>query len=227
MKTTEGTKGLKVAGYLRVSTDEQAREGLSLEVQEARIRGYCTARGWQLVRLERDEGKTGTNLNRPGMQRLLSNLDGVDVVCITKLDRLVRSVKDLSVLVDERFAGVALASLSESFDSSTASGRLSMNLFGSVGQWEAEVISERTTEALAHKRAKGEHCGRVPFGFAVGEDKKLHEVPEQMASIRAMKRMHGRGHSVREIATKHGVCKTTAHKLVTTDMRVIRSQGVK
>jgi len=227
MNATKGAKGLKVAGYLRVSTDEQARDGVSLDVQEARIRGYCVARGWQLVRLECDEGKTGKNLDRPGMQSLLSNLDGVDVVVVSKLDRLTRSMKDLSVLVDEQLNGVALASLSESFDSSTASGKLSMNLFGTIAQWEGEMISERTTEALAHKKANGEHCGRIPFGFGIGEDGKLHEVPEQMKTIAAMKRMAGRGASVRTIAAKHGVCKTTAHKIVTTDMRIIRSQGVK
>jgi len=227
MNAATATKALKVAGYLRVSTDEQAREGLSLDAQEARIRGYCVARGWQLVRLERDEGKTGKNLDRPGMQSLLSNLDGIDVVVVSKLDRLTRSMRDLSTLVDERFNGVALASLSESFDSSTASGKLSMNLFGTIAQWEGEVISERTTEALAHKKTKGEHCGRIPFGFAIGDDGKLHEVAEQMAIIAQMKRMHGRGASVRTIAAKHGVCKTTAHKIVTTDMRVIRSWGAK
>ena len=227
MNAATATKALKVAGYLRVSTDEQARDGLSLDAQEARIRGYCVARGWQLVRLERDEGKTGKNLDRPGMQSLLSNLDGIDVVVVSKLDRLTRSMRDLSTLVDERFNGVALASLSESFDSSTASGKLSMNLFGTIAQWEGEVISERTAEALAHKKANGQHCGRIPFGFAIGDDGKLHENPEQMAIIVAMKRMHGRGASVRTIAAKHGVCKTTAHKIVTTDMRVIRSQGVK
>ena len=227
MNAAAATKGFKVAGYLRVSTDEQAREGLSLDVQEARIRGYCVARGWQLVRLERDEGKTGKNLDRPGIQSLLSNLDGVDAVVVSKLDRLTRSMKDLSVLVDERFGEVALASLSESFDSSTASGKLSMNLFGTIAQWEGEMIAERTTEALAHKKAKGEHCGRIPFGFAIGEDGKLHEVPEEMKTITAMKRMHGRGASVRTIAAKHNISKSTAHKLVTTDLRVIRSQGVK
>ena len=227
MNATTATKALKVAGYLRVSTDEQAQEGLSLEVQEARIRGYCVARGWQLVQLERDEGKTGKNLDRPGMKRLLSNLDGVDVVVVSKLDRLTRSMKDLSVLVDERFDGVALASLSESFDSSTASGKLSMNLFGVIAQWEVEVNSERTKEALAHKIAKGEHCGRIPFGFAIGGDGKLHENPEQMRTIAQMKRMHGRGASVRAIAAKHCVSKTTVHKIVSTDLRVIRSWGAK
>ena len=119
-------RGLKAIGYVRVSTDEQAREGLSLDLQVARIGAYCEAKGWELLRVYRDAGISGKDLERPGIQSLLHDLkgNGVDVVVILKLDRLTRSIRDLGLLIDDLFEGVALASVAEGFDSSTAAGEI-------------------------------------------------------------------------------------------------------
>src|SRR6185295_17181680 len=96
--------GLKAIGYVRVSTDDQAREGVSLDVQEARIRAYCEAKGWQLVAVVREEGKSAKDLKRPGLQEILRALPKrqrcFDVVVVVKLDRLTRSVRDLGNLTD-------------------------------------------------------------------------------------------------------------------------------
>lgn len=220
-------KGLKAVGYLRVSTAEQAREGLSLDVQESRIRSYCDAKQWELVRIYRDEGVSGKDLNREGIQSLIADLksNGVDVVAITKLDRLTRSIRDLGTLIEDLFNGVALASVEESLDSSTANGRMVVNLLGSVAQWEREIIGERTKAALDHKADKGEWRGRIPYGFRVGENGKLVEDPERFENIRRMKREHHRGRSIRAIADKYGVGKSTVQRLVSTDLRLLRNKG--
>jgi len=219
-------KGLKAVGYLRVSTDEQAREGLSLDVQEARIRAYCEAKQWELLRIYRDEGVSGKSLDRPGIQSLIADLksNGVDVVAITKLDRLTRSVRDLGTLIEDLFNGVALASVEESLDSSTANGRMVVNLLGTVAQWEREIIGERTKAALDHKADKGEWRGRIPYGFRIREDGKLEEDPEEFENIRRMKREHHRGRSIRAIAAKYGLGKSTVQRLVTTDLRLRRNK---
>ena len=213
----------RAVGYIRVSTSEQAQEGLSLAAQEERIRGYCTAKGWRLIRVYRDEGASGKTLDRPGIQSLIRDLkaDGVDVVVIVKLDRLTRSVRDLGRLIEDLFDGRSLASVEESLDSSTANGRMVINLLGTVAQWEREINSERTSAVLRFKRERGEWVGRVPYGFRI-EGGRLVEDPEAMTTIRAIKRAYRRGRSVRELARKYGLGKTTIHKIVTTDLRRLR-----
>lgn len=217
-------KGLKAVGYIRVSTEEQAKEGVSLDAQEARIKAFCEAKGWNLLRIYRDEGVSGKDLNRSGIQGLLHDLkgDGVDVVVTVKLDRLTRSIRDLGELIEELFNGVSLASVEESLDSSTAGGRMVINLLGTVAQWERETVSERTKAALDYKANQGEWSGRIPYGFKI-VDKALTEDPAQMKAIESMKRMHRRGQSVRKIAGKFGVSKSTVHKIVTTDLRALKS----
>jgi len=220
-------KGLKAVGYVRVSTDEQAKEGLSLDLQEFRVNAYCEAKGWELLRIYRDEGESGKNLDRPGISTLIEDLksNGVDVVVIVKLDRLTRSIRDLGSLIDDLFKGVDLASVEESLDSSTANGRMVMNLLGTVAQWEREVIGERTKAVLDHKAEKGEWRGRIPYGFQVGENGKLVEIPEEIENIRKMKREHLRGRSIRAISEKYDVGKSTVQKLVKMDLRLLRNKG--
>jgi len=212
--------------YIRVSTEEQAREGFSLGDQEARIRAYCEARGWTLLRVYRDEGVSAKDLNRPGIQALLHDLkdNGVGAVVVMKLDRLTRSVRDLGTLIEDLFDGVKLVSVEESFDSGTPSGELVMNMLGTVAHWERRVIGERTTGALAYKRSKGEWAGRIPYGWRIGEDGKLEEDPAQQRVIQKIKRARYRGRTYREIAAAYGINTATAHKLATTDLRTLRNR---
>lgn len=160
-------------GYVRVSTDKQADEGLSLDVQTARIRGMAMAQGVTLAEVIVDAGASAKSLDRPGMTRLLSLVEAgaVDRIIIAKLDRLTRSVGDLVALL-ERFTRreVALVSVAESLDTRSSAGRLVLHIMGSVSQWEREAIGERTREALRYKRAKGERVGTLPFGAQIAAD---------------------------------------------------------
>jgi site-specific DNA recombinase len=154
---------MKVVGYLRVSTDKQADEGHSLAVQQAKLQAYCLVKDWALAEVVQDEGYSAKSLERPGMQRLLAMVEAgqVQVVVVTKLDRLTRSVADLDRLLklfDKK--GMALVSLQESLDATTATGRLMMNLLASVSQWEREVIGERTKDAMQHLRRTGQVYSR-------------------------------------------------------------------
>jgi len=131
----------RAIGYARVSTEDQAREGVSLDVQEARIRAYCEAKGWQLVSVVRDEGKSAKDLKRPDLQEILGALPKrqrcFDVLVVVKLDRLTRSVRDLGNLMDAfKRARVGFTSIQESVDKASASGELFFNLVASVSQWE-------------------------------------------------------------------------------------------
>src|SRR6516225_11486199 len=149
---------MKAIGYVRVSTDRQAEQGVSLEAQEAKIRAMATVQGAELFEVIVDGGESAKNLNRPGLQRLLGLVDSgkVEAVIIAKLDRLTRSVKDLCNLL-ELFEkrGVALISVAESLDTASAAGRLVITIMAAVSQWERETIGERTRDALRHKRTSG------------------------------------------------------------------------
>ena len=193
---------MKVAAYIRVSTEDQAREGVSLEAQAERLVAYCTAKDWELVALERDEGISGKTLDRPGMDRILARVESrqVEVVLVYKLDRLTRSVSDLARLVElfER-RGVSLVSLVESLDATTASGRLMMNLLASVSQWEREVIGERTREAMSYKRRHRQVYSPTPYGFT-REGTALVEDEAEMRIVRRIKKWRAAGRTLTAIA---------------------------
>jgi site-specific DNA recombinase len=159
----------RVVGYLRVSTDEQAREGISLAAQRARIEAYCASRDLQLVGVETDEGLSASTLAREGLTRALATLAAGDVggLVVVKLDRLTRSVRDLVGLQENSGMGITwtLHSVSESVDTSSASGRMFLGLVVLFAQWERETTSERTKATLAHARANGQPLGAVPYGW--------------------------------------------------------------
>ncbi len=192
---------MKVIGYARVSTTGQADNGASLPVQLEKIRTYADFKDWELVAVETDGGQSAKELNRPALGRVLEMVEAgeVEAVIVYKLDRLTRSVADLDRLValfDRR--QVALVSLQENLDATTATGRLMMNLLASVSQWEREVIGERTAAALQHKKANGEAYGRTPFGYDRREDRLVESAEEQRA-LRRMKTWRAAGWSLRQI----------------------------
>jgi DNA invertase Pin-like site-specific DNA recombinase len=220
-------EGGRAVGYVRVSTREQAQEGVSLAAQEERIRAYCTARGWDLIRVYRDEGESGSDLDRPGVRSMIRDLkaNGVDVVVVLKLDRLTRSMRDLGYLIEDLFGGRALAAVDGSLDSSTPSGELVVNMLGAAARWERETAIERTKAALDYKRSRGEWLGRIPFGFRIDEAGKLAEDPEAMRVIAAIKRSRRRsGTSYPKLAAQYGLAVGTVYKIVSTDLRVLRRE---
>ena len=194
-------------GYARVSTDEQAREGVSLEVQRARIRAYSEAKGLRLVEVLADEGVSGKDLNRPAVQELLARCRRGEIghVIVWKLDRLTRRARHLLTLVEEVFVArnIELHSVSESLDTSTPHGRFVLTLFGGLAQMERELIGERTRGALAYKRDQGQPTSHPPLGFrANGKRNRMVPVPEELATVRRILALWRQGQSYRAIAAK-------------------------
>lgn len=195
---------MKVIGYVRVSTQEQASEGVSLAAQEAKIRAYCELYGLELLRIERDAGFSAKTILRPGLSLALSGLDSrsADGLVIFKLDRLSRSVGSWAGLVEQYFsekAGKQLFSVTDCIDTRTAGGRLVLNVLMSVAQWEREAIGERTTSALAYKKSKGECIGQVPYGYR-REGDSLIEDPAEQRTIEYVHTLRVDGLSLRSIA---------------------------
>jgi site-specific DNA recombinase len=195
---------LKAIGYVRVSTDRQAEQGVSLEAQEAKIRAMATVQGADLLEVIIDGGESAKNLNRPGLKRLIARVESgkVEAVIIAKLDRLTRSVKDLCSLL-ELFEkrGVALISVAESLDTASAAGRLVITIIAAVSQWEREAIGERTRDALRHKRSSGERVGNIRFGFRLSPDgKHVEPDPGEQGVLTEIGHLRQRGHTLRGIA---------------------------
>jgi site-specific DNA recombinase len=161
---------MKVVGYIRVSTDEQAREGVSLAAQEAKLCAYAELYELELIGIEVDAGVSAKTLKRPGLQHALARLKAreAEVLLVVKLDRLTRSVKDLGHLVETYFlAGKwLLMSVNDQIDTRTAAGRMVLNILASVSQWEREAIGERTAEAMQHLKASGQVYSRPIFDDA-------------------------------------------------------------
>lgn len=193
-------------GYVRVSTDDQAREGVSLEAQEARIRAFCAAKGWQLARVISDAGRSAKDLHRPGLQEILAALSrrqrGFDGLVVVKLDRLTRSVKDLATLMEAfRRARVGFTAIQESVDTTSATGELFYNIVASISQWERRVIGERTAAALAHRRTQGRRVSRFPpYGFRLAPGGRLLPEPREQATLARISRLRAAGLSLRAIS---------------------------
>jgi site-specific DNA recombinase len=198
-------ESLPVVGYGRVSTDEQAREGLSLVHQERQIGRYCELYGLRLTRVVIDPGVSAKTLERPGLGDVLDDMrrGRVRGVVILKLDRLTRQLRDWSDLIDEFFserAGCRLFSVNDSIDTRTPSGRMVLNMIMTVAQWEREEIAYRTSNALQGKISRGERCGRIRYGYGLADDgKTLVPLPEEQRGLALMRDKRARGLTYREI----------------------------
>jgi len=170
----------KVVGYIRVSTQEQAREGLSLDAQEASIRAYCTMRGLDLVDVVVDAGvSAGKKLStRNGGRRLQQLLPEVAGVVSYKLDRLFRDCADcLDVAAGWDDDGVALHLVDlggQTIDTSSAMGRFFLTIMAGAAELERNLISERTKGALQHAKSQGATFGRVGLGQRRIDDRDQH-----------------------------------------------------
>jgi DNA invertase Pin-like site-specific DNA recombinase len=168
MKNQEGA-----AAYIRVSTEEQVRGGVSLDAQEERIRAYCVSVGLELTALIREEGVSGSIplAERPGGSQLIQMAGGKGarhVVCL-KLDRLFRDAEDClrQTRAWDR-AGVAVHFIDmggQAINSKSALGRMFLTLTAGFAELERNLIAERTRTALHHKRTHREVYGAVPFGY--------------------------------------------------------------
>jgi site-specific DNA recombinase len=157
--------------YTRVSTDEQTREGYSLDEQERRCKERIEREGWEHVGTFTEAGVSGKLAHRPALDKLLGRTGEIDIVVIHSLDRLGRSTKNLLELYD-RFErdGVALVFLREQLDTSTPVGRLLRTLLSAVAEFERDLIVERTSTGIGARARTGKPWGEPSYGYARGLD---------------------------------------------------------
>lgn len=154
---------MQVIGYVRVSTEEQRNSGAGLAAQRAAIESECKRRGWQLVRVIEDAGFSAKDLKRPGVRIALDTLEQGDAsgLVVAKLDRLSRSMLDFTaIMARAQKRGWALVALDCAVDTTTPAGEAMANVLATFAQFERRLISQRTRDALAVKRAQGVKLGR-------------------------------------------------------------------
>lgn len=148
--------------YIRVSTREQVSVGASLDAQRAILTAEAARRGWE-CRVVSDEGLSGKSLNRPALQEALELLDSgqADYLLALRIDRLSRSVADFAGLLDRAAKrGWGLVMMQPDLDTTSASGKFLAHVLASASEYERRLISDRTREGMAQRRAEGVRMGR-------------------------------------------------------------------
>ncbi|HEY3366677.1 MAG TPA: recombinase family protein [Symbiobacteriaceae bacterium] len=157
--------------YLRVSTEDQAKEGYSLGAQRDRLGAFALSQGWTVAEYYIDEGISAKDMKRPALKKMLTEIQRGEVVLVYKLDRLTRSVADLDLLLRKWEAdGALFRSCTEDFNTTTAAGRLFIRLVADLAQWERENLAERTRMGMVKRAQEGEwNGGPAPFGYTAVE----------------------------------------------------------
>lgn len=203
----------KVAIYTRVSTEEQAQEGYSLDAQLKKLRAYCENYDLQIYNEYIDGGYSGRNIKRPGYSKMIADINNWDAILVIKMDRIHRNQRNftemMKIIYDHQKDFI---SMMEKWDTSTAIGRFVMDIMQRVAQLESEQTGERVTIGMNQKHITKESnhiLGRLPIGFKVDktdtENHKLKKIPNELEIVKQIFKMYEAGETTRSIANKLGI----------------------
>jgi len=192
-------------GYVRVSTEQQGIDGVSLEAQRAKLEAWALANDCNLVAVYVDviSGKRADN--RPELQKALAHVtEARAALVVYSLSRLARSTKDTIAIAEKlERAGADLVSLSEKIDTTTAAGKMVFRMLAVLAEFERDQIAERTVTAMQFKKSKGELVGSVPFGYDLDVDGvNLVENPAEQEVLKLIHELRQQGESLRQIAAE-------------------------
>jgi len=161
-------KNTKVAVYTRVSTEDQAKEGFSLDAQLDKLCSYCKARDWEISERYVDDGYSGRYIKRPAYKRMMNEMEKWDILLVIKMDRIHRNSKNFMLMMEElKKNDKEFVSMTESLDTSTAMGRFVMDIIQRIAQLESEQIGERVYAGMEQKaRTNSGMLGfNIPYGY--------------------------------------------------------------
>lgn len=188
-------------GYCRVSTIAQEAEGVSLDAQEAKIVAWATLHGFELLSIQQDAISGKTADKRPGLQTAVKQAcQRKAALVVYSLSRLARSTKD-AINISEQLerAHADLVSVTESIDTTTATGKMIFGILAVLAQFERDTISERTKAAMGYMRSQDQRISRlIPFGFNLAAD-RLKPNPGEQKVVGMMRQWRAKGHSLRGI----------------------------
>lgn len=182
---------MRAAIYVRVSTEEQAAEGYSIDAQKELLQDYCLVEGWDIAGIYEDDGYSGRNIKRPAYQRMIAEMDNWDVLLVIKMDRIHRNSRNfmnmMEVLTKQ---GKMFVSQSEALDTTNALGRFVVDTIQRLAQLESEQIGERTYMGMREKAETLEttDSGKrtmgftPPFGYRI-EDGSLTADPDELPIV--------------------------------------------
>jgi len=201
----------KAAIYIRVSTDAQREEGYSIEAQKEMLTAYCISKKIKNYDYYIDGGYTGSNIDRPELQRLTNDIKHglINAIIVYKLDRLSRSQKDTLYLIEDLFNpyGVDFISLNENMDTSTPLGRLMIGILSAFAQLERENIRERTRMGMRERVKSGLWMGggRIPFGYDYDKEQGILIPNKDAETVRKIYDLYLQGYSSIKIANIVGL----------------------
>lgn len=210
------TKPLSTAIYVRVSTEEQAKEGLSIDAQIDKCKSFCDARDWDVFKVYKDAGFSAGSLNRPALELMLRDAKEKKfaIILVYKIDRFSRKLKDLiMVLEDLKDKKINFTSVTEQIDTTSAMGEAFFQIIGVFAQLERGMVKERVELAFDRKIKLGESLSRAPFGYFY-ENKKLVPHPENAKKIEEIFEMWLQGIDYKEIALKFGIPISTLYEII-------------
>ena len=218
---------MKIALYIRVSTVTQYEKGQSVPEQKKRLKAYCDSKGWTDYEFFIDPGNSGSNMDRPALQKMISQIKRFDLVLVYKLDRLSRNQRDTLYLIEDVFNanGVEFNSITENFDTSTPAGKLMLSMMSAFAELERQQINERMTmgRLAAANLGKWRGGSGVPTGYIYSPKSKggsgRLEIDEEKAEyVKMMYALALKGYSfthIRDVMAKEGLYTATAHVVKT------------
>lgn len=176
---------MKTAIYIRVSTEEQAKEGYSIPAQRNRLEAFCVSQGWDVMGYYVDDGKSAKDTNREELQRMIKHIEEgfIECVLVYRLDRLTRSVRDLYDLLDifEKH-NCKFKSATEVYDTTTSMGRLFITIVAALAQWERENLGERVKMGMQEKASEGKWVMNLPpYGYEIDKENDTLKIIESEA----------------------------------------------
>jgi len=192
---------VRVAIYTRVSTEDQAKEGFSLDAQLEKLRAYCTARGWIIQGEYIDDGYSGRKTKRPAYTMMMEKIDSWDALLVLKMDRIHRNSKNFMLMMEDlNKKRKEFVSMMESLDTSTAMGRFVMDIIQRIAQLESEQIGERVYIGMEQKaKINGGVLGfNIPYGYDYANG-KLHINITEAATVKDIFSWYLSGKSIGEI----------------------------
>jgi site-specific DNA recombinase len=192
---------IRAAIYTRVSTEDQAKEGFSLDAQIEKLRAYCVARGWIVAGEYIDDGYSGRKVRRPAYTRMMEEREKWDTLLVIKMDRIHRNSKNFMTMMEELGKeSKEFVSMMESLDTSTAMGRFVMDIIQRIAQLESEQIGERVYVGMEQKaKTNGGMLGfNIPYGYTY-ENGELKVFPEEAQTVKEIYRLYLEGKSLGSI----------------------------
>lgn len=193
----------RAALYTRVSTEDQAREGFSLDAQLERLHLFARAQDWQIAEEYVDEGHSGRTTRRPAYRRMLEDWESWDTILVLKMDRIHRNSRNFMAMMDRLTRDdKGFASVTENLDTSTAMGRFVMDIIQRIAQLESEQIGERVFDGMEQKaKSQGGSLGKpAPFGYRYGPEGSLVVDEGERPHVEAMYAVFERGEGKQAIA---------------------------